>query len=125
MFNTLLSCLTRTALPFAPLAVAGDSFAFGTTLMLDAAPMRGSKRVPMLEIAEDGVVRSIFGAPVCALKRSSPTTRSVSLPVNCRRGICRPLRVRGTTEKGRKDAMFLCAEKWGMAVAEPEGTTAD
>ena len=52
--NTLLSCLTRTALPFAPLAVAGDSFPFGTTLMLDAAPMRGSKRVPMLEIAEDG-----------------------------------------------------------------------
>jgi hypothetical protein len=42
-------------LPFAPLAVAGDSFPFGTTLMLDAAPMRGSKRVPMLDIAEDGV----------------------------------------------------------------------
>jgi hypothetical protein len=38
-----------------PLAAAGDSFPFGTTLMLDAAPMRGSKRVPMLEIAEDGV----------------------------------------------------------------------
>ena len=37
-----------------PLASAGDSFPFGTTLMLDAAPMRGSKRVPMLEIAEDG-----------------------------------------------------------------------
>ena len=37
------------------LASAGDSFPFGTTLMLDAAPMRGSKRVPMLEIAEDGV----------------------------------------------------------------------
>jgi hypothetical protein len=33
--------------------------------------------------------------------------------------------VRGTTENGRKDAMFLCAEKWGMAVAEPEGTAAD
>ena len=37
------------------MAAAGDSFPFGTTLMLDAAPMRGSKRVPMLEIAEDGV----------------------------------------------------------------------
>ena len=35
-------------------ALAGDSFPFGTTLMLDAAPMRGSKRVPMLEIAENG-----------------------------------------------------------------------
>ncbi len=35
-------------------AAAEDSFPFGSTLMLDAAPMRGSKRVPMLEIAEDG-----------------------------------------------------------------------
>jgi hypothetical protein len=35
-------------------AVAGDSFPFGTTLMLDTAPMRGSKRIPMLEIAENG-----------------------------------------------------------------------
>lgn len=38
-----------------PLATAGDSFPFGATLMLDAAPMRGSKRIPMLEIAENGV----------------------------------------------------------------------
>jgi len=37
-----------------PLASAGDSFPFDTTLMLDAAPMRGSKRIPMLEIAENG-----------------------------------------------------------------------
>jgi hypothetical protein len=36
------------------LATAGDSFPFGATLMLDAAPMRGSKRIPMLEIAENG-----------------------------------------------------------------------
>jgi hypothetical protein len=27
-------------------AAAGDSFPFGSTLMLDAAPMRGSKRTP-------------------------------------------------------------------------------
>ena len=37
-----------------PLAAAGDPFPFGATLMLDAAPIRGSKRIPMLEIAEDG-----------------------------------------------------------------------
>ena len=47
---SVLLCLSLSP----PLAVAGDSFPFGTTLMLDAAPMRGSKRVPMLEIAEDG-----------------------------------------------------------------------
>jgi heat shock protein HslJ len=37
-----------------PFAAAGEPFPFDSTLMLDAAPMRGSKRVPMLEIAEDG-----------------------------------------------------------------------
>ena len=47
---SVLLCLSLSP----PLAVAGDSFPFGTTLMLDAAPLRGSKRVPMLEIAEDG-----------------------------------------------------------------------
>ena len=33
---------------------AGEGFPFGSELMLDAAPMRGSKRVPMIEIEEDG-----------------------------------------------------------------------
>ena len=35
-------------------AAAGDSFPFGKTLMLDMPPIRGSKRIPMLEIAENG-----------------------------------------------------------------------
>src|SRR6516165_4929691 len=41
-----------------PLAAAADAFPFGTTLMLDVAPMRGSKRIPMLEIAENGAASS-------------------------------------------------------------------
>jgi META domain len=35
-------------------AAAGDGFPFGSELMLEAAPMQGSKRVPMLEIEDDG-----------------------------------------------------------------------
>jgi META domain len=35
-------------------ALAGDPFPFGSELMLDAAPMHGSKRIPMLEIEDDG-----------------------------------------------------------------------
>src|ERR1700722_13216418 len=35
-------------------AQASESFPFGSELMLDSAPMRGSKRVPMLEIDENG-----------------------------------------------------------------------
>jgi hypothetical protein len=42
-------------LSLAPALVTADEpFPFGETLILDAAPMRGSKRIPMLEIAEDG-----------------------------------------------------------------------
>jgi hypothetical protein len=32
-----------------------EAFPFDRELMLDVAPMRGSKRIPMLEIAENGV----------------------------------------------------------------------
>ena len=46
----VLFCLLLTP----PLAAAGDAFPFGTTLMLDVAPMRSSKPIPMLEIAENG-----------------------------------------------------------------------
>ena len=35
-------------------AHASDSFPFGSELMLDSAPIRGSKRVPMIEIEENG-----------------------------------------------------------------------
>jgi hypothetical protein len=35
-------------------ASAGEPFPFGSELMLDVAPMHGSKRVPMIEIEETG-----------------------------------------------------------------------
>lgn len=35
-------------------ATASESFPFGSELVLDASPMRGSKRIPMLEIEENG-----------------------------------------------------------------------
>jgi heat shock protein HslJ len=35
-------------------ACAGEPFPFGSELMLDVAPMHGSKRVPMIEIEETG-----------------------------------------------------------------------
>jgi hypothetical protein len=39
-----------------PLTSAGSesAFPFGSELMLDQAPMHGSKRIPMIEIEEDG-----------------------------------------------------------------------
>jgi len=35
-------------------ALAGEEFPFGSALMLDTPPIRGSKRVPVLQIEEDG-----------------------------------------------------------------------
>ncbi len=37
-----------------PLPVRADEFPFGHELVLDASPMRGSKKVPMLDIGEAG-----------------------------------------------------------------------
>jgi META domain len=36
-------------------APASEPFPFGAALMLDAAPMRGSKRIPIIEIEENGM----------------------------------------------------------------------
>jgi len=35
-------------------ALASEPFPFGSELMLDTAPMHGSKRIPMLEIEDNG-----------------------------------------------------------------------
>jgi hypothetical protein len=53
LVRRVLFALLLLAASFSP-TTAGDSFPFGSTLMLDATPMRGSKRVPMLEIDESG-----------------------------------------------------------------------
>jgi hypothetical protein len=39
-----------------PAAASDTSFPFGSTLLLDVAPMQGSRRVPMIEIDENGAV---------------------------------------------------------------------
>jgi hypothetical protein len=46
----ILAVLCGSILPVA----SEDLFPFGSELMLDVAPMHGSKRVPMIEIEDDG-----------------------------------------------------------------------
>jgi hypothetical protein len=61
-------------------AAAGDTFPFGTTLMLDAAPMRGSKRIPMLEIADNGAASiDLWCASVRAQAVVADNSISISL----------------------------------------------
>ena len=49
-----LSIAAAAAAAVAWSARAGEPFPFGSELMLDAAPLPGSKRIPMLEIEDDG-----------------------------------------------------------------------
>lgn len=49
----LLCSVVLFAVSLSP-ACAGDGFPFGRELMLDTAPMRGSKRIPTIQIEDDG-----------------------------------------------------------------------
>jgi hypothetical protein len=49
-----LWCFVLLAAAMAPASASETSFPFGRALLLDAAPLAGSKRVPMIEIEEDG-----------------------------------------------------------------------
>jgi hypothetical protein len=49
-----LWCFVCLAAAMAPASASDTSFPFGRALLLDAAPLAGSKRVPMIEIEEDG-----------------------------------------------------------------------
>jgi hypothetical protein len=58
--------------------LASDSFPFGSELILDAAPMHGSKRVPMIEVEEDGTASIDLW---CASVRSQATVGDASLTI--------------------------------------------
>ena len=83
-------------------AAAGDSFPFGTTLMLDAAPMRGSKRIPMLEIAENGAA-SIDLWCASARAQAVVTDNAISIsPPDLQNTQCEP-------DRQSRDAALLVA----------------
>jgi hypothetical protein len=89
--------LVLLCLSFSPsLAAAGDSFPFGTTLMLDAAPMRGSKRIPMLEIADNGAASIDLW---CASVRAQAVVADNLISINAQ---CEP-------DRQSRDAELLAA----------------
>ena len=59
-------------------APASEPFPFGTALMLDAAPMRGSKRIPMIEIQENGMASIDLW---CASARAQATVGDNSITI--------------------------------------------
>ncbi|MGN6750763.1 MAG: META domain-containing protein [Xanthobacteraceae bacterium] len=85
-----------------PCASADDSFPFGATLMLDAAPIRGSKRIPMIEIAENGAASIDLW---CATARAQAIVadHSISIaPGDVANAPCEP-------ERQSRDAELLAA----------------
>jgi hypothetical protein len=59
-------------------APASEPFPFGTALMLDAAPMRGSKRIPMIEIQDNGTASIDLW---CASARAQATVSDNSITI--------------------------------------------
>ena len=55
-FSLVAVCVASMALVDAKQSFAQETFPFSSELMLDAAPMRGSKRIPNLEIGRNGEV---------------------------------------------------------------------
>jgi hypothetical protein len=72
-----LFAVFMSVMPFAP-AAAGEPFPFGNALMLDAAPMRGSKRIPMIEIQENGTASIDLW---CASARAQVTVRDGAITI--------------------------------------------
>ena len=70
----VLFCLLLTP----PLAAAGEPFPFGSTLVLDTAPIRGSKRIPMIEIQENGIASIDLW---CASARAQATVADGSIVI--------------------------------------------
>lgn len=90
----VLFCL----LLLSPLTAAGEPFPFGSTLMLDAAPMRGSKRVPMIEIAEDGAASiDLWCASARAMAVVSDNSITIALS-DSQAAQCEPQRQERDTE---------------------------
>jgi hypothetical protein len=70
MATLTAACLT--------VACAGDGFPFGSELILDAKPMRGSKRVPMLQIEENGTAAIDLW---CVSLRGQATVGDIALAI--------------------------------------------
>ena len=64
--------------PLGSAAAAEHSFPFGTELMLDVAPMYGSKRIPMIEIEDNGTASIDLW---CASVRASATVGANSITI--------------------------------------------
>ena len=78
-YGLWLACFLTLGLTL-PAAASERGFPFDRELMLDVAPMPGSKRVPTSRSTPTARPRSICGVRACAVRPMSATTSSASLP---------------------------------------------
>ena len=75
-----------------PVAAIEGAFPFDRDLMLDVAPMRGSKRVPILEIAASGAATMQLWCVSVQGKASVGADTITILPTAAQQGQCAPER---------------------------------
>jgi heat shock protein HslJ len=82
-------CVAAIGLPWAAAAME-DAFPFDRDLVLDVAPMRGSKRVPILEIAADGDASIQLWCVTVQGKATVGADTIAIVPTAAQRGQCGP-----------------------------------
>lgn len=71
-------CFVFLAASLLPATASENSFPFGSALVLDAAPQPGSKRIPMIEIEENGTAEFYLW---CASARGSASVVSDTISI--------------------------------------------
>jgi len=86
-------------------AQANEPFPFGSELMLDAAPMRGSKRVPIIEIEDNGSASIDLW---CASVKAQATVGDTAITI-VPGGAGQPLFTQCDADRQARDADLLAA----------------
>jgi heat shock protein HslJ len=97
----LLACLL-VAGPTVPAAASDAAFPFGSELLLDAVPPPGTKRVPAIEIDQDGVTTFNLW---CARVSGSSTVADDAITINP----TKTLSAQCTPDRLTQDAALLAA----------------
>ena len=94
----LLACclIVLFAAPAAVLARGSESFPFGSELMFDTTPMYGSKRVPSIEIEEDGSAAIDLWCGSVRAQANVGSDGTIAIAAGTRNnGTCDPERIAG------------------------------
>ncbi len=100
-------CLAALAVAVAVWPVlASETFPFGSELMLDAAPMHGSKRIPMIEIEDNGTASIDLW---CASVKAQATVNDTAITIVPADAPAASLLTQCDSDRQARDADLLAA----------------